>query len=228
MPFRIPALGAAPLPVPYYASTKSTVAGHWAELEHTFTFTPHLVNQFKYGFMNFGGPPVQNITQGTPQYALSASGVTGLPAGQASENFPNTSFDGANPPAGISTGTAIGWVGNTPTTTNVSETYTALDNINLLKGKHSMNFGGQFQWLENNASTADGPSAPTPLNWSVKETSSLTGSTYTREHWLFLCQLPAGCCEQFERDPAAVQPGGRTVPSCRTLLSGRLQGHVRS
>ena len=170
---------AAPLPVPYYASTKSTVAGHWAELEHTFTITPHLVNQFKYGFMNFGGPPVQNITQGTAQYALSASGVTGLPAGQASENFPNTSFDGPNPPAGLSTGTAIGWVGNTPTTTNVSETYTALDNLSLLKGKHSMNFGGQFQWLENNASTADGPSAPTPLNWSVKETSSLTGTTYT-------------------------------------------------
>jgi hypothetical protein len=170
---------AAPLPVPYYASTKSTVGGHWAELEHTFTITPHLVNQFKYGFMNFGGPPVQNITQGNPQYALTASGVNGLPAGQASENFPNTSFDGANPPAGLSTGTAIGWVGNTPTTTNVSETYTALDNVNLLKGKHSMNIGGQFQWLENNASTADGPSTPTPLNWSVKETSSLTGTTYT-------------------------------------------------
>ncbi len=170
---------ASPLPVPYYASTKSTVAGHWAELEHTFTITPHLVNQFKFGFMNFGGPPVQNITQGNPQYALSASGVTGLPAGQASENFPNTTFDGANPPAGISTTTAIGWVGNTPTTTNVSETYTVLDNINLLKGRHSMNFGGQLQWLENNASTADGPSAPTPLGWSVKETSSLTGTTYT-------------------------------------------------
>ena len=83
-----------------------TGPGHWAELEHTFTITPHLVNQFKYGFMNFGGPPVKNITQGTPQYALSASGITGLPAGQASENFPNTSFDGPNPPAGISTGTS--------------------------------------------------------------------------------------------------------------------------
>ena len=206
--------GAAPLPVPYYASTKSTVAGHWAELEHTFTFSPHLVNQFKYGFMNFGGPPVQNITQGTPQYALTAAGVTGLPAGQASENFPNTSFDGANPPAGISTGTAIGWVGNTPTTTNVSETYTALDNINLLKGKHSMNFGGQFQWLENNASTADGPSTPTPLNFSVKETSSLTGSTYTANTGYSYASYMLGAVSS---SSATLQPfslvGGRFHPA---------------
>ena len=93
----VPYTGTAnpPLPVPYYPSTKSTVAGHWAELEHTFTITPHLVNQFKYGFMNFGGPPVQNITQGNPQYALSASGITGLPAGQASENAANTAFAGS-------------------------------------------------------------------------------------------------------------------------------------
>ncbi len=169
----VPYTGTAnpPLPVPYYSSTKSTVAGHWAELEHTFTITPHLVNQFKYGFMNFGGPPVQSITQGIPQYALSASGITGLPAGQASENFPNTTFSGTNSPAG--------WVGNSPTTTNVSETFTALDNLNLLKGKHSMNFGGQYQWLENNASTADGPSTPTSLTWSTNETASITGTTYT-------------------------------------------------
>jgi hypothetical protein len=161
------------LPVPYITTTKSIVAGHWADLQHTFTITPNLVNQFKFGFMNFGGPPVQNITgttPNTPSYSLSASGITGLPTGQASQNAANTSFAGSNAPAG--------WVGNTPTTTNVSETYTLLDNVSLLKGKHSMNFGGQFQWLENNASTADGPSTPTSLAWSTAETASIanTGS----------------------------------------------------
>jgi hypothetical protein len=173
-------VGAAPLPVPYYASTISIVGGHWADLQHTFTITPHLVNQFKYGFMNFGGPPVENITGNTGggKYALSASGITGLPAGQASENAANTAFIGSNAPAGISTGTAIGWVGNTPTTTNVSETFTALDNLQWLKGKHSMNFGGQYQWLENNSSVADGPSTPTTMNWSTNETGSIAGTTY--------------------------------------------------
>jgi Carboxypeptidase regulatory-like domain len=161
---------AAPLPVPYYASTISTVAGHWADLQHTFSFSPHLVNQFKYGFMNFGGPPVQNITgtTGNGKYSLSTSGITGLPAGQGSQNAANTAFNGSSPPAG--------WVGNTPTTTNVSETYTLVDNINWLKGKHSMNFGGQYQWLENNASVADGPSTPTTMNWSTNETGNIIKS----------------------------------------------------
>jgi Carboxypeptidase regulatory-like domain len=169
----VPYTGTAnpPLPVPYYTSTKSTVAGHWAELGHTFTITPHLVNQFKYGFMNFGGPPVQNITQGTPEYAFTASGVTGVPAGQASTNFPQVTFSGANSPANWSTP-------NTQTTTNVSETFTALDNLNLLKGKHSMNFGGQIQWLQNNASTNDGPSAPTQLTYSLNDTANISGTSY--------------------------------------------------
>ena len=176
------ATSAAPVPVPYYATTMSTVAGHWVDVQHTYTFTPHIVNQFKFGFMNFGGPPVQNITGNTGggKYALSASGITGLPAGQASQNAANTSFNGSNNAAPLITGTTFGWVGNTPTTTNVSETYTLVDNVNWLKGKHSMNFGGQYQWLENNASTADGASTPTPMNWSTNETAQITpnGSTY--------------------------------------------------
>jgi hypothetical protein len=163
-----------PLPVPYLMSTISIVGGHWADFQHTYTFNPHVVNQFKFGFMNFGGPPVQSITgtTGDGKYALSASGITGLPAGQASQNAANTSFGGSNAPTS--------WVGNNPTTTNVSNTYTMVDNVNWLKGKHSMNFGGQLQWLQNNASTADGPSTPTSLGWNTNETANITpnGSTY--------------------------------------------------
>ena len=154
------------LPVPYLATTESTVAGHWADLEDVFTITPQIVNQFKFGFMNFGGPPVQNITGSIPMYALSASGITGLPAGQASTNAANTAFGGSNAQSA--------WVGNTPTTTSVSETYTMLDNVSWIKGKHSMNMGGQYQWLQDNASTADGPSTPTPMNWGTNETAGIT------------------------------------------------------
>ena len=166
VPYTALGSGVVPLPVPYLQTTKSIVGGHWADLQHTFTFTPHIVNQFKYGFMNFGGPPVQNIVGSDPgsKFALSASGITGLPAGQASQNAANTSFGTVNSPPAP-------WVGNTPTTTNVSETFTALDNLNWLKGNHSMNFGGQFQWLQNNISVNDGPSAPTGLNYSVNDTA---------------------------------------------------------
>jgi Carboxypeptidase regulatory-like domain/TonB dependent receptor len=160
-----------PLPVPYYSSTISIVAGHWADVAHTYAFTPHLVNQFKYGFMNFGGPPVRNIGQATPAFGFAASGVAGLPAGQASEDFPNLTFSGSNSPAS--------WGGNNQTSTSVSETYTALDNVQWVKGPHSMNFGGQYQWLENNASANgfDGTSGQTPLTFSTNETATFTNAT---------------------------------------------------
>jgi hypothetical protein len=158
--------------VPYIQTTLSTVAGKIADIQHTYQITPNLVNQARYGFIYFGGPPVQNITGTTNPglYGLAASGVTNLPAGQASDNFANTTFSGSNAPTA--------WVGNTPSSTNRSITYEVLDNLALVKGRHSMNFGGQLQWLENNSDTADGPSTPTTLTWSTNETANLTGSTY--------------------------------------------------
>lgn len=159
----------APLPIPYYNDTASIVAGHWAEIEHTFTITPHLVNQFKFGFMNFGGPPVQNLTSGTPAYRASSTGIQGLPPGQASDNFPVASFSGSNAPAG--------WSGGT-TATSVSQTYTLVDNVQLLVGKHSITVGGQYQWLQDNASTADGASIPLTINWSTNETASVSGTSF--------------------------------------------------
>jgi hypothetical protein len=42
-----------------------------------------------------------------------------------------------------------------------------------------MNFGGQFQWLENQASTADGPSTQTPFTWSTNETGQITPNANT-------------------------------------------------
>ncbi|WP_083350598.1 TonB-dependent receptor [Terriglobus roseus] len=158
--------------VPYITTTLSTVKGNIADLQYTYQITPNLVNQAKYGFIYFGGPPTGNIT-GTLNpglYGLAAAGVTGLPSGQASDNFPNTSFSGTNAPTG--------WVGNTPTSTNRSYTYEFVDNLALVKGRHSMNFGGQIQWLQNNADTADGASTPVSLGWSTNETANLTGSTY--------------------------------------------------
>ena len=76
--------------VPYIMTTTSTVTGQIADIQHTFQITPHLVNQARYGFIYFGGPPVGNITGTTNPglYGFAASGVTGLPAGQASDNAP--------------------------------------------------------------------------------------------------------------------------------------------
>lgn len=168
------AVGSTPiLPVPYLQGTKAIVGGHIADMEHTYTFTPHLVNQFKYGFVNFGGPPVQNATQGITQYEAQTAGITGLPPGQAAEEFPTSTFSGSNAQSQWSNGAS------SATYTSVSETFTMLDNLQWVKGKHVITAGFQLQWLQNQASTADGLSTPITLAWNTNETAQVSGSSYT-------------------------------------------------
>ena len=171
----VPYTGSTGLPLPYLASTLSTVGGHFAEMEDSYTITPRLVNQFKYGFMNFGGPPVQNPTYNIKQYEATTAGITGLPVGQASQNFPIATFSGnANNPTG--------WAGSSTSSTTVAETYEIVDNIQWVKGAHAMNFGFQYQWLEINADSADTYSNPMTLPWSSNDSALQTP-----------CPTPATC-----------------------------------
>jgi len=163
------------LPLPYTGTTFSTVAGHWADMSHTYTITPNLVNQFKFGFSNFGGPPIKNITEGVSQYEATTMGInfSGVPAdGQAVTEFPTNVFAGSNAQ------TEWGEGGSGVTATTVTESYTAVDNLSWIKGKHAFTFGIQFQWLEENASSYDGPTSSLTLNWSVNETAQENGSAY--------------------------------------------------
>jgi hypothetical protein len=83
-------------PIPYnygQAYAPKTAVGI---IEDTHVFTPHLVNQFKYGFARYNSPTI-NADQ-TPAYAASAEGITGLPSGQAQQAFPITTFSGIDAP----------------------------------------------------------------------------------------------------------------------------------
>lgn len=164
------------LPLPYLATTFSTVAGHWADLSDSYTIKPNLVNQFKFGFSNFGGPPVRNITQNT-QYAASQMGInfSGVPAdGQAVTEFPVQIFGGSN--------AQTEWAGQTGlvpiTNTTVTEAYTAVDNLFWNKGRHNVTVGIQVQWLEYQSSNYDGPTSGLTLNWGTNETAQVSGSSY--------------------------------------------------
>lgn len=160
--------------LPYIGSTYTTVAGHWADLSDTYTFTPQVVNLFKFGFNNFGGPPARNVTQGT-QYNAAAMGIVfnGIPAdSQAMTEFPTNAFAGSNAP----TQWGGGSVGQSNTT--LTNTFTAVDNLLWVKGKHSMNFGFQFQFLEFQSSSYDGPTSTVTLNYSVNDTAQMSGTSY--------------------------------------------------
>ena len=155
------------LPVPYLGTTLSTVAGHWADLSDAYTITPNIVNQFKFGFSNFGGPPVQSITQNT-KYAAALQGIqfSGVPAdGQAVTEFPYQTFAGSN--------TQTNWGLNSAfTVTAVVNTFTAVDNLLWIKGKHAMTFGMQVQRLEQQQSNFDGPTSALGLAYSPNDTAN--------------------------------------------------------
>lgn len=168
------------LPAPYIPTTYSTVVGRWADFSDSYTFTPNVVNQFKYGYSYFGGPPTRNVTQGVSAWEATTMGIgfTGLPAtSQALTELPTVNFAGSN----AQTQWGLGSSG--ATSTIVSNTFTAVDNLLWIKGKHAITFGVQVQWLQENADSADGPTGMLQLNYATAETSGITetakGASYT-------------------------------------------------
>jgi hypothetical protein len=122
-------------------------------LEDAWTISPNLVNQLKYSFTRF----FQNIhdaTQGVSAWEPGTLGITNLPAGQASQEFPGAAF-------GTSTyfGTAYtDWTQDSnaaSTQLTTPNNYAITDNVLWVKGKHALTMGMTFQWQEiNNANPA--------------------------------------------------------------------------
>ena len=162
--------GTANLPQPYLAATLSTVVGVSVLAEHTFTFSTKLVNQLSLGYFYFGGPPVQNNTEGVAEWMATTAGITNLPEGQASDQFPGVSFSGTD--AGTE------WSQPDVTSKTVSHTYDIVDNVNWLVGRHSLTIGIELQDLMENASTNNTYSSPITYAYSQNDTANLNGSSF--------------------------------------------------
>ncbi|MGA3162474.1 MAG: TonB-dependent receptor [Terracidiphilus sp.] len=167
----VPYNGSSVLPVPYMTSFLAHVKGHLAEVQESYTISPNLTNQIRYGYLYFGGPPITNATMGVTKYEPSAAGITGLPAGQASQDFPAISFSGSND--------ATTWNNGSASYTSVSNTYDLVDNVLWTKGRNAFSFGFQYQWLQTNTDSADTASLQLTLPMSTNETANLaTASSY--------------------------------------------------
>lgn len=162
--------GTAVLPQPYLAATESTVVGDSIIVEHSFTITPHVVNQLSAGYFYFGGPPVQNNTEGITEWEAITAGITNLPQGQASDEFPGVSFSGTD------AGTA--WAQPDITNKTVSHTYDIVDNVNWVRGRHSMDMGVQLQDLMENFSSFNSFSSPITYAFNPNDTANLSGSSF--------------------------------------------------
>ena len=109
-------------PVPYnfgQAYAPKTAVGI---IEETHLFTPNLINQLKWGYARYNGPTF-NADEGS-DYAATAMGLSGLPAGQAQQAFPFVTLAGTDAPTN--------WAGE-PASVTVAENYTLLDNLQWVK-----------------------------------------------------------------------------------------------
>ena len=158
------------LPLPYTNGDSSDISPTMLIFEHSYTLTPHMVNQFTYGFTRFPQPvfaPTYNLSP----YRAVDMGITGLPDGQAADNFPGTSF--AN--SALYPNAQYQWTENgaSDATHNVvPNAYTLVDNFQWVKGQHNITFGVQTQWLEDNTTSQSSPSGVFIQNFVATSTAN--------------------------------------------------------
>ena len=139
-------------------------------LEDTYTISPHLVNQIRYGLDSFHD--LDNNFNISPAFAASTLGITGLPAGQASSSFPGVEFGGKTGPYPNE------WA-NQDSYLSVSRDFNFVDNVLYTRGRHSFTFGDMTQWIQD---TQDNPltgNTPITLNYVAGSTAALAGNGQT-------------------------------------------------
>ncbi|WP_420237809.1 TonB-dependent receptor domain-containing protein [Telmatobacter bradus] len=161
------------LPKPYTVGVDSNVIPVNMIIEHQWVASSTIVNQLKYGFTRQGGGTYAPTAGGS--WATDA-GITGLPAGQASENFPCSSFSTSTYFTAVQTAwTECG--ASDASSKTVPNTFTLLDNLQWSKGKHLLTFGIQYQWLEDNVSAQITHSGVYTQTWSPLDTAQYSGTS---------------------------------------------------
>lgn len=154
--------GGPQLPLPYTSSRFGSTTTNLEQLHDSYILSPSLVNVFAFSYNSFY-TPFTNPTQGGGW--ASKVGLTGLPPGQAADTFPPISFGGPNSPTG--------WAldGYTQSFFDKVNTYTLQDNLQMVKGKHSVTVGGQIIFMQENVAQPNGGGNVNGFNFSNNETA---------------------------------------------------------
>lgn len=161
------------LPPPFTATVGNFQTFPTGIIEDTHTINDHWINQFKYAFVRSESYST-NPGEGSPSYAATAAGITNILPGQASMAAPRIGFGGNNAPASLG-GTANS---NNQANSEYSNSYVLFDTMQMVKGRHSMSFGGQYEWLQDN-DTALTTGTYLNLNYASAETANFTSKTVT-------------------------------------------------
>lgn len=157
------------LPLPYNSSAGvvqelPTIA----QLHHTYVFGPTLINSFNFGFDRIWIPILSNTAEGG---YIAKAGLTGLPPGNASLQFPAINFAGPNAPSNWAT---------TGPFNEAENNFTFADNLQWVHGKHAVTTGFQAQSLqENRTPAATGSNASFTFSNNDTAGFSPTGSLLT-------------------------------------------------
>jgi len=200
------------LPLPYTNGDSSDISPTMLILEHSYTLTPHMVNQFTYGFTRFP-QPVYAPTYNLSPYRAVDMGITGLPTGQAADNFPGTSFANST----LFTNAPYQWTENgaSDATHNVvPNAFTLVDNFQWTKGQHNITFGVQTQWLEDNTTSQSSPSGVFIQNFSPISTANYVGNTLnsTASGYSYASFLLGAVNTSSTSVPLFTETGGRFHP----------------
>jgi Carboxypeptidase regulatory-like domain len=163
------------LPIPYVAGTVANIFPKFYDAEYNYVINNSMVNQAKYSYTRFIQPQ-KAATDGLTQYSPATMGITNVPAGAASTNFPGTSYG----QTGAVSTTLTGWTQQGPagsTQSVIPETYTALDNLQWTKGRHAMTMGFTYQWQETNVAAPVGPSGLVELPFNSNSTAQYTANS---------------------------------------------------
>ncbi len=200
------------LPLPYINGDSSSISPTMLVLEHSYTLTPHMVNQFTYGFTRFP-QPVFAPTYSLSPYRATDMGITGLPAGQASGNFPGTSFGNSTRFSTVQTQ----WTENgaaDATHNVVPNAFTLVDNFQWTKGKHNITLGVETQWLQDNTTSQSSPSGIFVQNFAATSTANYVGTTLnsTKTGYSYASFLLGAVNTSSTSVPLFTETGGRYHP----------------
>ncbi|HEX9201274.1 MAG TPA: carboxypeptidase-like regulatory domain-containing protein [Acidobacteriaceae bacterium] len=158
------------LPIPYASGQFTNQKTASGVLSYTYIASQTLINSLKYGFTRTWGQGF-SLTQGTKNTA-SAAGITNLPAGNAADSMPAISFTKDNGPD-----TPANWASKASTGPVATNSYSVIDNLQWIKGRHNITYGAQVQWLQSNGGSYSGGSNTLALSFHSSSTGYCTQSS---------------------------------------------------
>ena len=160
------------LPIPYAAGQYTNQKTATGIIRYTFIASQSLINSLSYGYTRNWGEGF-SLTKGTANTATKV-GINNLPPGNAADSMPSVSFNTDSGPTAPSN-----WSSNSNTGPVATNTYSIIDNLTWIKGRHNITFGAQVQWLENNGGSYGGYSQTLGLTYHAYDTAGPgNGDTY--------------------------------------------------